>query len=393
MHDRPLETLRRVERGQLHGVAHRTHAVVVAQGGDELVDARLGFEDEMVARDLEEGLDGGDPFGVEIEPVGAGPLVGQRRGKSLRAGPPVEQVDDLGTSQQRGLPLRPRGDPGGLECAAERRQLRVRPRQDGLVMPGGPGPATGPHGPGHDGGFLVETGHGDGGWVAARACRRLGLTPDHPGRRGQDLRCRPEVGAQTDDRDPRQVVLDPEQEVGLGPVPAVDGLVGITDHDQRRLRPPQRVEECELERVHVLELVDEEVAVAPPLRVGEARLASEGLVAQRQHVVEVDRAPLPLQGLVLGVRLRHEGCAARWSAPGVGRSFAVCLRGDQAGPGPPDLAVEIGDRGAIEPRVRGGEQRGPSGEERGVAAAGVIPVAAQDGERRCVERTGGDLLP
>ena len=59
-----------------------------------------------------------------------------------------------------------------------------------------------------------------------------------------------------------------------------------------------------LERVEVLRLVDEEVSVSPPHRVGELVVAPEVANRVGEHVVEVDHASAPLQDLEVGVGLR-----------------------------------------------------------------------------------------
>ena len=63
---------------------------------------------------------------------------------------------------------------------------------------------------------------------------------------------------------------------GVGPVPAVDGLVGVAHHAQVGAVAPPGVEQPELERVHVLELVHEQVLEAPALGCAKAPRRSRG---------------------------------------------------------------------------------------------------------------------
>ncbi len=57
-----------------------------------------------------------------------------------------------------------------------------------------------------------------------------------------------------------------------------------------------------LQRIEVLELVDEHVAPAPPLDLRERRVAFDGVGATGQQVVEIDQASADLLVLVAGVQ-------------------------------------------------------------------------------------------
>src|SRR5690606_11280335 len=93
------------------------------------------------------------------------------------------------------------------------------------------------------------------------------------------------------------------EEAGVGAVPAVDRLVRVAhDEDVPAIAPPG-LEQPELERVHVLELVDEEVAEPPALGGGEAGVPLDGRGAGGEQVVEVHDVALGLGRLVLGEAL------------------------------------------------------------------------------------------
>ena len=64
--------------------------------------------------------------------------------------------------------------------------------------------------------------------------------------------------------------------------------MGVAHHEHVPPVAAPRLEQPELQRVDVLELVDEEVAEAPALGGGEAGVALDGAGARAEQVVEVD---------------------------------------------------------------------------------------------------------
>ena len=228
--------------------------------------------------------------------------------------------------------------------------------------------------------------------LSASRRRTLGSSPGGRAGGGEDLGGGAEVGAKVDHGTAGEVVADLVEKLGFGSVPAVDRLVRITDHHERRFGSEPALQESELERVDVLELVDEDMAMSPSLGLGEAGVLGHGGVAERQEVVEVDELPLALGLFVLPVDVGHE----RQASPGatscsLGR-VGVSIWCDEPGTGPPDLAVDVGDRGAVEVAVLPGEERHSSLEQLGSPPAGVLPVVSQDCQGDRVERAGCDIV-
>ena len=135
--------------------------------------------------------------------------------------------------------------------------------------------------------------------------RGRSLAVGEQGRRGgEHLRRRPVAAVESHDRRAPHQRGQPQQERRIGAVPAVDRLVRVAHHAEVGPSPTPGLEEVELQRVDVLELVDEEVAEAPPLRSGEVGLVVELRGAQLEQVVEVDHATL---ALLVGVGREHLG--------------------------------------------------------------------------------------
>ena len=103
-----------------------------------------------------------------------------------------------------------------------------------------------------------------------------------------------------------------------------------------------RLEQVELQRVDVLELVDEEVAVLPVLDRGEVAVVADCAGALDEHVVEVDQRALALDALVALVD-RGDDCCRQWRPPA---HFVACarVRGRVDHPclGPLDLSRDVG---------------------------------------------------
>jgi hypothetical protein len=88
---------------------------------------------------------------------------------------------------------------------------------------------------------------------------------------------------------------------------------------------PPGVEQVELQGVHVLELVHEQVAEAPALGGGEGGIVVQGVAAQLEQVVEVDQAVLALVLLVTGVVAGDLVGRDGGSTPGGGRPLGVAV--------------------------------------------------------------------
>ena len=155
---------------------------------------------------------------------------------------------------------------------------------------------------GHDRGLVGEARRGRDRLVGRLVglVRRLDEVGEDAVHEAEDGRARAEVLHEVQDaRPPLRLAGELVEEAHLRPPEAVDRLLGVA-HDDERSRAIAREEprDLDLQRVGVLELVDDEVleAAAEPL-------ADGGVVAQRvarldQQVQEVENAPLGLLAVV-----------------------------------------------------------------------------------------------
>ena len=177
---------------------------------------------------------------------------------------------------------------------------------------------------------------------------------------------------------------EPEDQPPVGPVPPVDGLVGVAHHGQVVPVGQDRPEEAELRRVDVLELVDGQVPVAPPHVVPERRVPGDQVGRREQYVVQVD-GPAPPECLLVGpvpvgYLRRSDGGPASRPEGGV-----PVLPGAEAPRlGPADLTAQDGRRA----RVAGDRLEDPVAvlDQAGGRLAGVGRPTTEQGERQLVER-------
>ena len=99
------------------------------------------------------------------------------------------------------------------------------------------------------------------------------------------------VGVQPQDVEAFHQLRQTADELGIGPVPSVDGLVGVTHRTQIRTIADEGPDEPELSRVDVLELVDGQMAVPPPGPLGEGLVGLEEVAGPNEEVIEVHHAP------------------------------------------------------------------------------------------------------
>ena len=105
-----------------------------------------------------------------------------------------------------------------------------------------------------------------------------------------------------------------EEMLGAGPGERVDGLGRVADHADVVALPHPQVEQPLLERVDVLVLVDDEVAVLLAHRAGDVVALAEDPHRHEQDVLEVDD---PAVGLDLLVGLEQPGHAGGVDAWGL----------------------------------------------------------------------------
>ena len=130
----------------------------------------------------------------------------------------------------------------------------------------------------------------------------------------------------------------------------------------------QGVERAELDRVDVLELVDERLAETPALRRAEHRVVAQRGRPRLEQVVEVDEPAFRLPAAVVGERLGHDGRVDPTEPIGPlgGRGELVGAEATSTGP------CELGSQ--VVPRRRG--------EARAGARRGPAPMSARRGRCR-----------
>ncbi len=216
------------------------------------------------------------------------------------------------------------------------------------------------------------------------------------GRGSQDLWRRAVVVSQVQHRHPgeavrRECLLEAVEVAGVGSVPAVDGLVGVADDEQvvAVAQPPPQ--QPVLQRVDVLELVDEQVPEAPALGGSGLRVSLHDPQGEAEQVVEVDHPGL---GLGLGIaveQVRHLVAGQRRPSPGPGRPVEVLRGRDEAGRGPLDLGHHV--LGLLPPPAEEvGDEPQLAVHEPGHLCAPIRPTGPQLGVGDGVERPRGDVV-
>ena len=429
--DRPLEALGRVERRQVDGIGGAA-AVVVSQRRVEPRQERcagaFGFEIEELPPEPQQLGDVGAPFVGEPaddrgdrlvrrdrerlvvtgRSVGRGRLGGRLRcqlrldvGQVHLEGPAAttqarEDVLDLGLVEEPTAAPTAERDARCAEGLLEHRELRVGADEHRLVGPararpvgisGESGDAAGLGRLGVEG---DDVGHRAVGTVrhqveATRRClgqHRVGET--------EDLRGRPVVLVELDrlrvGHERRELV----EELRVGAVPRVDRLVGVADHAQVDLGAHPCLQEPELQRVDVLELVDEQVAESPTASCGILGVGLDVAGREAEQVVEVDHATTELGLLVAGVDVGHRLGSDGHPAVGDRRLRRVVAGRDHACLGPLDLADDVErQRGRAAPHEARHEPDLAVEQLRRVDAA-LFPPLPELGVGDGVERAGVD---
>jgi hypothetical protein len=168
-------------------------------------------------------------------------------------------------------------------------------------------------------------------------------------------------------------------------------LVGVAHHEKVVIAIEEALEDLPLERVDVLELVDEDVCPPPTLTGCETAVRRKRLGVAYEQIVEVDQPAAALLVLIAGVQ-RGDGV---WICRQLPVGFLSCsdevVRGDETCLGPLDGGCEVRGTGAFEARAATGqlsEEAHLALEERGFGRAPVRPPAPQLVEREGVESPG-----
>ena len=242
--------------------------------------------------------------------------------------------------EQRRLPAHPGRHAEGGQTAVELQHPLVRAGQDGEGLPrqvAAP-PAADGAGDGTDLADLVGVLEDPRRRTGCAAGRRVAVGQaggrDDRRRRSRDLRGRAVRAVEVDGLERRPAAAELVEERGVGTVPAVDRLVRVADHEHVPPVAPPGLEQPELQGVHVLELVDEQVPEPPTLRRREARVALDGggaapRAGRRSRPRGASPSPPRTGRSEPRPRRRGGGCGAR--PPGRRRGSR---RGAASGPGP-----------------------------------------------------------
>ena len=128
---------------------------------------------------------------------------------------------------------------------------------------------------------------------------------DHRIGRGQDVAGGAVVLLQADGLRAREVLQEALYVLDLGPAPAIDGLVIVTDHEHLASLPGQHADEGVLDGVGVLELVHQQVAETGTVMGQQRRVVAQQLVRAQQQLGKVDQ-PGAVTALLVGrIGLAH----------------------------------------------------------------------------------------
>ncbi len=140
---------------------------------------------------------------------------------------------------------------------------------------------------------------------AQRLSATLGVRTDRDVREVEDLRRRPVVLFEPNDRGLREVALEVENVPNVRAAPAVDRLIVVTDDHDVRVLATDQLHEPVLRAVRVLILVHEDEAEAILILRAHVHVLLEDAHRQDQEVVERDGVRLPQRALELLVHRRH----------------------------------------------------------------------------------------
>ncbi len=219
---------------------------------------------------------------------------------------------------------------------------------------------------------------------------------EHGVRDRHDLRCGAVVADELDAFRVREAAAEGREDLRRGPGEGVDGLPRVADDADLVAAAEPEVEQRRLQRVDVLELVDDEPAVLPAHLGGDPLVVGEDGRGDEQDVLHVDAAALALDVLV-GRHQRPDGGGVEVGhlATRLGRRGDVVGRTDVADLGPLDLGGEVAQERGVGAEAEATDGLGDQpelglhdlGEHRAVDLRPEVPGLA---ERSGVERAGLD---
>ena len=179
--------------------------------------------------------------------------------------------------------------------------------------------------------------------------------PEGGGGDGHDLGRRAVVRGELDHGRTRIAFGERRDGARIGAVPAVDRLSWVAHGEQVVAMAEPRVEQAQLSRVGVLELVDEEVLEPPALDGREAGIGGHVVGEAREKILEVKEPEAAFLLLVVRVPLGDLCEVGQWRSAGQRGLLDVTARRDQPRLGPLDLPGHRGDQ--LPPATRTGAGR------------------------------------
>src|SRR5437762_5106259 len=133
---------------------------------------------------------------------------------------------------------------------------------------------------------------------------QLGILRQHPPRGLEDLARAAAVLVQHNGPVDLVVAAEADEHVWVRPRPGEDRLLVIDDREEVAVRRRQALQEVVLDRVHVLELVHQEIVPARRDRIGDAARRAQQRLGLRDEIVEVQHVAVRQPGGVLAIEAR-----------------------------------------------------------------------------------------
>ena len=184
------------------------------------------------------------------------------------------------------------------------------------------------------------------------------------------------------------------EELGVGAVEAVDGLVRVADAEEIGIVARHLTQQRELQRVHVLGLVDVERLRVVSKRREDVRLVGQERDRLGEQEVEVEDAARAAQSDVAVEHLGELRRRQRRVAPQLAGALGVVRAVEALGERPADLLFDARELPLLELQVaavaqlhgEGGDQTSAARFERERLEVVVLAVLRDDVERHLVER-------
>ena len=207
-----------------------------------------------------------------------------------------------------------------------------------------------------------------------------------------DVAARAVVLLELHDLGAREIPAEAAHDAHVGAAPAVDALVVVADHAEVLRRAGERPHDAVLHLVHVLELVDEHVAEAPPhLVAGDALGVLEHAQHVEEQVVEIDGVRL-LEEPLVRLEALHDRRVGEVLLVVLGGAEALLLRGVDAREHLPRRVALVVVLELLQDARHHGALIAVVVDDEAPLEPGGGVVAAEQARARRVERADGEIL-